>query len=329
MTPKQEDYYKSILGSAPSWVRYKIREGLPPSKQESTQLNAYLSGVRQLSNTTKAFQTKGDEHAPKIDMAVSELRKALKENPQAKAVVYSNYLESGINPYKERLEKDHIPYGVFTGGLSNKQRKQLVEDYNTGKIKALLLSSAGGEGLDLKGTRLMQILDPHFNNEKLRQVIGRGVRYKSHEGLPEQDQNVRVQKFLTRHPEPGGFRRLLGAKRHKSVDEYLTMMSADKDALHQQFREIFDAAQQDVNKQFPAEKAASFISRVENSVEEITKQSAAPSLSALAKNLKKTPGGERLWRQRPALIGNANAGKRRLMDPGTENNSRRLAKDLL
>ena len=254
MTPKQEDYYKAIIGSAPSWVKYKIMKGLPPSKQESKQLNAYLSGVRQLSNTTRAFQTDGEEQAPKIDAAVGELQKMLKANPQGKAVVYSNYLASGIDPYRERLDKANIPYGAFTGGMTNKQRKALVEDYNTNKIKALLLSSAGGEGLDLKGTRLMQILDPHFNNEKLRQVIGRGVRYQSHEGLPEQDRNVRVQRFQAQHPEPGALRRFLGAKRPKGVDEYLAMMSGDKDALHQQFRELIERAQQGVNKKYLVEK---------------------------------------------------------------------------
>ena len=256
MTPKQEDYYKSIIGSAPAWVKYKIMKGLPPSKQESKQLNAYLSGVRQLSNTTRAFQTDGEEQAPKIDAAVGELQKMLKANPQGKAVVYSNYLASGIDPYRERLDKANIPYGAFTGGMTNKQRKALVEDYNTNKIKALLLSSAGGEGLDLKGTRLMQILDPHFNEEKLRQVIGRGVRYQSHADLPEQDRNVKVQRFQARHPEPGAFRRFLGAERPKGVDEYLAMMSKDKDELHRQFRDIIEQAQAEVNKKYPGEKAA-------------------------------------------------------------------------
>ena len=76
-------------------------------------------------------------------------------------------------------------------------------------------------------------------------------------------------------------------------------------------------------------KYSALIDRVENSVEEITKQAAASPTSSMAKSLKKITTNEKLWKQRPALISNANAGKRRLMDPGTENNSRRLAKALL
>lgn len=327
MTPKQEDYYKAIIGSAPAWVRYKIKKGLPPSKQESKQLNAYLTGVRQLSNTTRAFQTEGDEQAPKIDAAIGELKKMMK-NPRAKALVYSNYLESGINPYKERLEKENIPFATFTGGMTPKQRKKLVDDYNTDKIKALLLSSAGGEGLDLQGTRLIQLLEPHFNEEKLRQVVGRGRRYKSHAKLPKDEQNVRVQKFLARHPEPGAVRRLFGAKRPKAVDEYLTMMSQDKDMLNKQFRELITRAQADTEKKYQASKAAALLSRVQNSVEEITKQSAGLSSSSFVKNLKKITTDEKLWKKRPALVGKASLGRKRLMDPGTENSSRKLYKAL-
>ena len=34
-------------GTAPSWVSAKVKAGLPPSKQESQGLNAYLQGARQ------------------------------------------------------------------------------------------------------------------------------------------------------------------------------------------------------------------------------------------------------------------------------------------
>ena len=56
----------------------------------------------------------------------------------------------------------------------------------------LLASGAGSEGLDLKGTRLMQLLEPHWNESRLDQVIGRGIRYRSHEGLPPEDRNGKV-----------------------------------------------------------------------------------------------------------------------------------------
>ena len=44
----------------------------------------------------------------------------------------------------------------------------------------LLLSDAGKEGLDLKETSQVHVLEPQWNDEKVEQVIGRAVRFKSH-----------------------------------------------------------------------------------------------------------------------------------------------------
>ncbi len=236
MTPQQLKVYETVMGRAPAWVAAKVRAGLPPSKQESKQLNAFLGAVRQISNSTRAFGDSREE--PKIQKAYENLKKALDENPRAKAVVYSNYLDSGIAPYKERLQQSGIPYGEFTGEMSKKERDELVKQYNEDKIRALLISSAGGEGLDLKGTRLMQVLEPHWNVEKLKQVEGRGVRFKSHEHLPEEEREVRIQRYLATRPRSGILQKLKLQDPGGSVDQYLAQRSAEKEQLNQQFRDL-------------------------------------------------------------------------------------------
>lgn len=114
----------------------------------------------------------------------------------------------------------------------------MVRDYNDDKLKALLLSSAGGEGLDLKGTRLIQLLEPHWNQEKLKQVIGRGIRYKSHAALPEDERNVRVQRYLATRAPSGLLERVGLKKPGYGVDQYLDEMGARKERLNQQVREM-------------------------------------------------------------------------------------------
>jgi SNF2 family DNA or RNA helicase len=163
MSAHQQKLYDAVLDTAPPWVRQKVLSNLPPTKTEAKQLNAFLSAVRQVSNTTAGFDTAHAAESPKIDLAVHKLQEMLKQNPQGRAVVYSNYLPSGIHPYKAQLDKAKIPYGEFTGEMDHKERDELVRQYNDGKLRALLLSSAGGEGLDLKGTRLIQLLDPAWN----------------------------------------------------------------------------------------------------------------------------------------------------------------------
>lgn len=238
MSKKQQEMYDVLMGKAPMWVRYKVRKGLPPSKQESKQLNAFLGAVRQVSNSTAPFQTEGAVEDPKIQRAYEELKKHLDENPRAKAVVYSNFLQAGIDPYKRRLQEAKIPYGEFTGQMQKAERDELVKQYNENKIRALLLSSAGGEGLDLKGTRLLQIVEPHWNDEKLHQVEGRGIRYKSHEGLPPEEQNVKIQRFLSTRRRQGLAEKLRLAKPGMGVDEYMTTLSENKEQLNRQFRDL-------------------------------------------------------------------------------------------
>ncbi len=241
MTKRQGKIYDALLGAAPPWVAYKVRNGLPPNKQEVGELNAFLSAARQVSNTTKAYDAKNAPEAPKIQMAVNSLQEMLNENPRSKAVVYSNFLESGIEPYANELSRRGIPFGQFTGKQKQKERDQMVRDYNEGKLKALLISSAGGEGLDLKGTRLMQVLDPHWNHEKLRQVKGRGIRYKSHAGLPEDERNVKIENYLAVRPNTVINRILSKVIPTTSSDKYMKSMADDKQNLVEQFTDILES----------------------------------------------------------------------------------------
>lgn len=243
MSPEQTELYRGVMGTAPAWLDYKIRKGLPPSKQETKALNAFANAVRQVSLSPAGYvkdmtPEQALEQSPKLQAALKSLQEQMASNPEHRAVIYSNYLNAGVGPYESGLKAKGIPYGKFTGATDTATRKQIVDDYNAGKIRALLLSSAGGEGLDLKGTRQVQILEPHWNKEKVEQVIGRGIRYKSHEHLPEDQRKVLVEHFRSTNPEPGFLGKLVGKKREGAIDEYMAGLSKDKDALNEQVRGI-------------------------------------------------------------------------------------------
>lgn len=240
MTESQLGMYDSILGTAPAWMAAKIKSGLPPDKRESKDLNAFATAIRQISNTTGPFiqEGQGKVESPKIQRAFEELKKHLDANPQGKAVIYSNWIDAGLNPYKAMLEEAKIPYGEFTGRVDQNTRNQMVQDYNDNKLKALLLSSAGGTGLDLKATSLMQLLDPHFNASKIDQAQGRAIRFGSHAALPEDQRKVLVQRFLATRPELGISQRLGLSKPGGAIDEYLTSLSKYKSDLNHQFEDL-------------------------------------------------------------------------------------------
>jgi superfamily II DNA or RNA helicase len=263
MSKEQLKVYDTLMDKAPAWVAAKVKRGLPPNKREAQQLNSFLTASRQAANSTSPFIEEGrTPEEPKIQAAFERMQKTLGENPRSKGVVYSNYLSAGIDPYKRRLQEAGIPFGEFTGELPAKKRDQLVKDYNENRIRALLLSSAGGEGLDLKGTRLMQVLDPHWNQEKLKQVEGRGARYMSHADLPPEERNVRVENYLSTRPQgllSRGMNALTGRKPDQSVDQYLSQMSKGKEDLINQFRELLP------QEQPPAKTAATRLPTTEES----------------------------------------------------------------
>jgi hypothetical protein len=67
------------------------------------------------------------------------------------------------------------------------------EDNKDGsKVKVVLISKAGSEGIDLKYIRQTHILEPWYNMNRPEQIIGRSVRNFSHKDLPFEQRNVEI-----------------------------------------------------------------------------------------------------------------------------------------
>lgn len=67
-------------------------------------------------------------------------------------------------------------------------------------VKVVLLSQAGGQGLDFTNIRQVHILEPWYNMNRAEQVIGRGVRSCSHKMLPFDKHNVQIYLHGTLMP---------------------------------------------------------------------------------------------------------------------------------
>jgi superfamily II DNA/RNA helicase len=169
---------------------------------------------------------------------MQNLQKALESDERKKALIYSNFVESGVNPYAAALERAGIPHGIFHGGISPEARQKALKDYNEGKLRALLIGPAGAEGISTKGTNLIQLLDPHWNEARTQQARGRGLRFDSHAGLPEDLKNVQVQRYLSSSEEPGFVGKLLGKRRQRTGDEVIENLASNKEQLNEAFRKI-------------------------------------------------------------------------------------------
>lgn len=231
MDKDQKRIYKFLEDDIPAPVRWKIRLGLPLNKKESADLNSFSTGVRQASNNIRPYVKNPHEAgiSPKQKRMADSIQERVGTDKNYRGISYSNYLESGLRPLHEELTNRGIQSAIFDGSLSQKEKDKLVERYNSGDLKHMMVSSSGSEGLNLKGTKLVQIMEPHFNKSKIDQMVARGVRYKSHEHLPHEERHVDVEHYHS-VMEPGMVDKILGQKT-KTIDEYLSDMSDSKEKV--------------------------------------------------------------------------------------------------
>jgi superfamily II DNA or RNA helicase len=149
-------------------------------KTAHTNPNAFYNIYR------KAVNKLGSEYfSAKLYTAISSIK-----NKQT--IIYTNWLEYGSHILKNLLESNNITYGIISGIETLKQRLTNMNKFNNGEIQVMIITKAGSEGLDFKNVRVVIILDPAWSPSILTQIIGRAVRYKSHDSLPINERNVSV-----------------------------------------------------------------------------------------------------------------------------------------
>ena len=71
-------------------------------------------------------------------------------------------------------------------------------DNKTGQLcRVFCITSAGAEGISLKNVRGVHIMEPYWNDVRLKQVKGRAIRIGSHLELAESDRNVVIYTYLS------------------------------------------------------------------------------------------------------------------------------------
>ena len=152
-------------------------------------IHVFYNGLRRASNII-------EKKSPKVEW----IKEKINSDTESKYVIFSHFINMGIVPVMKWLNKIKIPYAHVTGDLSIEERGEAVLKYNSDKIKVLFISKAGSEGLDLKNTRYIIIMESAWNENSIEQIIGRGVRYKSHESLPKSKHNVYIYRLYAIKP---------------------------------------------------------------------------------------------------------------------------------
>ena len=139
-------------------------------------------------------------------------------NDGKQSIIFTNWLSYGVDIIKENLNNNNTSWGLISGNTTN--RSSVINDYNSKLFQVLIITKAGSEGIDVKETRNVIILDPVWHPAALDQIIGRAVRFKSHDKLSVNERYVNVYMLIMTSPDISKNNKLL-------KDEILNVIKND------------------------------------------------------------------------------------------------------
>ena len=102
----------------------------------------------------------------------------------------------------ESAEEKEVIRNIFNsdwdeGTPITNELKQIANNNFMGElIKVLMITASGSEGINLRNTRYVHIMEPYWHPARTEQVVGRARRICSHKNLPEALQTVEVFLYL-------------------------------------------------------------------------------------------------------------------------------------
>ena len=109
----------------------------------------------------------------------------------------------GLYTGTETVEEKEIIRKIYNGEWDDipdsigNELKTKYRNNNMGEvIKIFMITSSGSEGINLRNTRYVHLIDPYWHPVRSEQVIGRARRICSHKDLPQALQTVEVFVYL-------------------------------------------------------------------------------------------------------------------------------------
>jgi hypothetical protein len=118
-----------------------------------------------------------------------------RENHKFMPAYYALLTASDVNT----VEKQSLPLSPNNTAVINMARS--IENKDGHKIKVIVGSQVAGEGVDLRFIREVHILEGWFHLSKEEQIVGRGIRYCSHNALPKVKRNCTINLYVNTYPE--------------------------------------------------------------------------------------------------------------------------------
>lgn len=109
-------------------------------------------------------------------------------------------LYTGTETTEEKEIKRNIynsAWDVVPGNIATKLRERNENNFLGEVIQIFMITSSGAEGINLKNTRFVHIIEPYWHMVRVDQVVGRARRICSHQDLPVDMRNVKVYLYVS------------------------------------------------------------------------------------------------------------------------------------
>jgi hypothetical protein len=109
-------------------------------------------------------------------------------------------LYTGTEDEDEKEIKRNIynsTWDLVPSNISIKLRERADNNFLGEIMRIFMITSSGAEGINLKNTRFVHIVEPYWHMVRVDQVVGRARRICSHQDLPEDMRNVKVYLYVT------------------------------------------------------------------------------------------------------------------------------------
>jgi superfamily II DNA or RNA helicase len=184
------------------------------------EIGKYSSKIKSICDLIKNSKGIVLVYAYYIYGGIIPLALALEEmgfNRYSSNSAYKNLMKpqtnSGLNYLmitgNKELSYDNAEDVKYVSGPENKDGK---------RVKVILISKSGSEGLDFKNIRQIHIMDSWYTLNRIEQIIGRGVRTLSHCSLPLEERSVEIYLHAS----------LLEEKEQESADLYIYRYAENK-----------------------------------------------------------------------------------------------------
>jgi ERCC4-related helicase len=265
--PRRDLQFVDVPMSREQWGLYQLAmKDLGPLKalimrrdsdvtvKDAKNLFAQTAQARQISNSVhtgkKITAAESSQVSPKVKQLLDDAEVHIGQKPDNKIVLYSNLIRGGVDVISAGLTSRKIPHEIFVGKgtevgdrrITSEVRDSGIENFKQGKVKVLVLSGAGAEGLSLNNATGFFALDGHFNPERILQAEARVRRLGGQSHRPEPERQVDIRRYRSTAPKDQPktlLEKIRGVKApEQTVDEWMYSTAGRK---HVQNKEFYDA----------------------------------------------------------------------------------------